>query len=70
MNKNYFESNNEIKWCPGCGNYLILNTIQKTLSSLNMANENTVFISGIGCSGRFPYYMNANGFHTLHGRSY
>ncbi len=68
-NNNYFESSKEVKWCPGCGNYAILNSMQKTLSSLNILNEKTVFISGIGCAGRFPYYMNTYGFHTLHGRA-
>lgn len=67
--ENYFESYREVKWCPGCGNYAILKTMQKTLFSLNIDNKNVVFVSGIGCSGRFPYYINANGFHTLHGRS-
>ncbi len=68
-NKNNFDSINEIKWCPGCGNYAILATIKKTLKKLDINNENVVFISGIGCAGRFPYYINANGFHTLHGRA-
>ncbi len=66
---NNFESCREVKWCPGCGNYAILMTVQKTLHSLGLSNKNTVFISGIGCSGRFPYYVNSYGFHTLHGRS-
>lgn len=66
---NNFESCREVKWCPGCGNYAILMTVQKTLHSLGLSNNNTVFISGIGCSGRFPYYINSYGFHTLHGRS-
>lgn len=66
---NNFESCREVKWCPGCGNYAILKTMQKTLFSLGMNNENIVFVSGIGCSGRFPYYINTHGFHTLHGRS-
>lgn len=64
-----FESPREVKWCPGCGNYAVLMTLQKTLYSLGLNNANTVFISGIGCSGRYPYYINANGFHTLHGRA-
>ncbi|HIH2763645.1 MAG TPA: 2-oxoacid:ferredoxin oxidoreductase subunit beta [Candidatus Azoamicus sp.] len=67
--KNYFESRREVKWCPGCGNYAILMSMQKTLFSLGLKNENIVFISGIGCSGRFPYYINTYGFHTLHGRA-
>lgn len=67
--KNYFESRREVKWCPGCGNYAILMSMQKTLFSLGLKNEKIVFISGIGCSGRFPYYINTYGFHTLHGRA-
>lgn len=69
MNKNNFESCREVRWCPGCGNYAILMTVQKTLYSLGINNKNIVFVSGIGCSGRFPYYINSYGFHTLHGRS-
>lgn len=71
MNKilNYFESCREVKWCPGCGNYAILMSMQKTLFQLGLSNEKIVFISGIGCSGRFPYYINTYGFHTLHGRA-
>lgn len=69
LNKNHFESKKEVKWCPGCGNYAILMSMQKTLFTLGLKNENTVFISGIGCSGRFPYYINTYGFHTLHGRA-
>lgn len=68
MNQN-FKSKNEIKWCPGCGNYAILDTVQKTFSELNLNNKNIVFVSGIGCAGRFPYYINTYGFHTLHGRA-
>ncbi len=69
IDKNYFESRREVKWCPGCGNYAILMSMQKTLFSLGLKNEKIVFISGIGCSGRFPYYINTYGFHTLHGRA-
>ena len=69
MNANVFESCREVKWCPGCGNYAILMTVQKTLHALGISNKNTVFVSGIGCSGRFPYYINSYGFHTLHGRA-
>ena len=64
-----FASDQEVRWCPGCGDYAILKTIQKLLPELDTAKENTVFISGIGCSSRFPYYMNTYGFHTIHGRS-
>jgi 2-oxoglutarate ferredoxin oxidoreductase subunit beta len=64
-----FESDQEVRWCPGCGDYAILKTIQRTLPELDVPKENHVFISGIGCSSRFPYYMNAYGFHTIHGRA-
>ncbi|MCH8257877.1 MAG: 2-oxoacid:ferredoxin oxidoreductase subunit beta [Proteobacteria bacterium] len=64
-----FASDQEVRWCPGCGDYAILKTIQKLLPELDTAKENTVFISGIGCSSRFPYYMNTYGFHTIHGRA-
>lgn len=67
--KNYFESKNEVKWCPGCGNYAILSAMQKALYSMGLSNNDVIFISGIGCSGRFPYYINTFGFHTLHGRA-
>jgi 2-oxoglutarate ferredoxin oxidoreductase subunit beta len=63
-----YASNQEVKWCPGCGDYAILNAIQKTFSDLNLRKENTAIISGIGCSSRFPYYMDTFGFHTIHGR--
>lgn len=69
MNNNVFESLREVKWCPGCGNYAILKTMQKTLQQSGIPNNKIVFISGIGCSGRFPYYINTFGFHTLHGRA-
>ncbi len=64
-----FASTQAIKWCPGCGDYSILSTIQGILPSLGLPKENFVFISGIGCSSRFPYYMNTYGFHTIHGRA-
>ena len=66
---NVFDSTNEIKWCPGCGDYAILATVKRTLNNLNIQNNNVVFVSGIGCAGRLPYYINTNGFHTLHGRA-
>ena len=69
MNINYFKSSREVKWCPGCGNYAILKSMQKTLFFLGVKSEKIVFVSGIGCSGRFPYYINTHGFHTLHGRA-
>lgn len=64
-----FSSDQEVRWCPGCGDYAILAAVQRTLPSLGSSPENTVFISGIGCSSRFPYYMNTYGFHTIHGRA-
>jgi 2-oxoglutarate/2-oxoacid ferredoxin oxidoreductase subunit beta len=64
-----FASPVAIRWCPGCGDYSILSTLQGVLPSLGIPKENFVFISGIGCSSRFPYYMNTFGFHTIHGRA-
>ena len=64
-----FESDQEVRWCPGCGDYAILKAVQKTMPDLGIPKENIVFISGIGCSSRFPYYMNTYGFHTIHGRA-
>lgn len=64
-----FSSDQEVRWCPGCGDYAILKTIQKTMPLLDVPKENLAFISGIGCSSRFPYYMNTYGFHTIHGRA-
>ena len=67
--KSDFENDNEVRWCPGCGDYAILSAIQKILPELDVPPEKHVFISGIGCAGRLPYYMNAYGFHTIHGRA-
>lgn len=64
-----YTSDQEVRWCPGCGDYAILKTIQKLMPELDQPRENQVFISGIGCSSRFPYYMNTYGFHTIHGRA-
>ena len=64
-----FASDQEVRWCPGCGDYAILKAIQKTLADLRVSSEKSVFISGIGCSSRFPYYMATYGFHTIHGRA-
>ena len=58
-----------MRWCPGCGDYAILSAVQKSMPDLGIPRENIVFISGIGCSSRFPYYMNTYGFHTIHGRA-
>jgi 2-oxoglutarate ferredoxin oxidoreductase subunit beta len=67
--KKDFESGVDPRWCPGCGDFSIINQVQKLLPSVGVARENIVFISGIGCSSRFPYYMNNYGMHTLHGRA-
>ncbi|GHF20801.1 2-oxoglutarate ferredoxin oxidoreductase subunit beta [Kordiimonas sediminis] len=64
-----FTSDQEVRWCPGCGDYAILKCMQRTLPEMGATLENTVFVSGIGCSSRFPYYMNTYGFHTIHGRA-
>jgi len=64
-----FITDQEVRWCPGCGDYAILSALQRTFPELGIPRENIVFISGIGCSGRFPYYMNTYGFHTIHGRA-
>ncbi len=64
-----FKSDQEVRWCPGCGDYAILATVQGFLPELNLKRENIVFISGIGCSSRFPYYMNTYGLHSIHGRA-
>lgn len=64
-----FASDQEVRWCPGCGDYAILKCMQRTLPELGVRPENTVFVSGIGCSSRFPYYMATYGFHTIHGRA-
>ncbi len=64
-----FASDQDIRWCPGCGDYSILAQMKKVMPTLGIAPENTVFISGIGCSSRFPYYMNTYGIHSIHGRA-
>ncbi|MEZ4697967.1 MAG: 2-oxoacid:ferredoxin oxidoreductase subunit beta [Rhodothermales bacterium] len=64
-----FESDQDIRWCPGCGDYAILATVQRLMPSLGVERENVVFISGIGCSSRFPYYMKTYGMHSIHGRA-
>src|SRR6476661_6292305 len=69
LSKKDLESDQDVRGCPGCGDYAILATVQRTLAQLSVKRENTVFISGIGCSSRFPYYMNTYGFHTIHGRA-
>ncbi len=64
-----FASDQDIRWCPGCGDYSILAQMKKMLPSLGVPREKMVFISGIGCSSRFPYYMNTYGIHSIHGRA-
>jgi 2-oxoglutarate ferredoxin oxidoreductase subunit beta len=64
-----FASDQEVRWCPGCGDYSILKAVQRTLSQIGASPENTVCISGIGCSSRFPYYVETYGYHTIHGRA-
>jgi 2-oxoglutarate/2-oxoacid ferredoxin oxidoreductase subunit beta len=64
-----FVSDQEVRWCPGCGDYAILAQVQKTMPEFGIPPHKVVFISGIGCSSRFPYYMNTYGFHTIHGRA-
>ena len=64
-----WETDQEVRWCPGCGDYAVLKAVQRTMPELGVRPENTVFVSGIGCSSRFPYYMETYGFHTIHGRA-
>ena len=69
LTKKDFVSDQDIKWCPGCGDYSILNSVQKTFPDLGVPKEDFLVVSGIGCSSRFPYYMNTYGFHSIHGRA-
>ncbi len=69
LKKADFVSDQEVRWCPGCGDYAILNNVQKVMPELGIPREKIVFVSGIGCSSRFPYYMNTYGFHGIHGRA-
>jgi 2-oxoglutarate ferredoxin oxidoreductase subunit beta len=64
-----FKTDQDVRWCPGCGDYSILAQVQRTLPELGIPREDFVFISGIGCSSRFPYYMATYGMHTIHGRA-
>ncbi|MFD9871920.1 2-oxoacid:ferredoxin oxidoreductase subunit beta [Streptomyces niveus] len=64
-----FKSDQEVRWCPGCGDYAVLAAVQGFMPDLGLAKENIVFVSGIGCSSRFPYYMNTYGMHSIHGRA-
>ena len=64
-----YASDQEIRWCPGCGDYAIIKAVEKTCAELQLKPHETVFVSGIGCAARFPYYMDTYGFHTIHGRA-
>ncbi|MFT4539918.1 MAG: 2-oxoglutarate ferredoxin oxidoreductase subunit beta [Planctomycetota bacterium] len=69
LTKKDYKSDQEVRWCPGCGDYAILNAVQALFAERQLDKSKTVFVSGIGCSSRFPYYMNTYGFHTIHGRA-
>src|SRR3979411_2540226 len=69
LTKKDFQSDQEVRWCPGCGDYSILAGVQKLMPELNIPREKIVFVSGIGCSSRFPSFMNTFGFHSIHGRA-
>ncbi len=69
LNFNDFKSNQSVRWCPGCGDHAVLNSVQKAMADLGCTKEEVAVISGIGCSSRFPYYMDTYGFHTIHGRA-
>ena len=64
-----YASDQEVRWCPGCGDYAILRAVQTALADIGVKKEKTVFVSGIGCAARFPYYLSTYGFHTIHGRA-
>ena len=64
-----FKSDQEVRWCAGCGDHAILNTVHKAMAAVGRPKEKYALISGIGCSSRFPYYMDTYGFHTIHGRA-
>ena len=69
LTKKDFQTDQEVRWCPGCGDYAILSAVQSVFPELGIRRENFVIVSGIGCSSRFPYYMNTFGFHSIHGRA-
>ena len=69
LTKKDFATDQEVRWCPGCGDYAILSAVQQTFPELGVPKEKFVIVSGIGCAARFPYYMNTYGFHTIHGRA-
>jgi 2-oxoglutarate ferredoxin oxidoreductase subunit beta len=69
LTKKDFQTDQEVRWCPGCGDYAILSSVQQTFADLGLERHNMVIVSGIGCASRFPYYVNTYGFHTVHGRA-
>lgn len=69
INRKAYASDQDVRWCPGCGDYAILASVQRLMPQLGVKRENVVFVSGIGCSSRFPYYMNTYGMHSIHGRA-
>ena len=69
LTKKDFVSDQQVRWCPGCGDYAILNSVQQVFAKIGVPREEIVIISGIGCAARFPYYVNSYGFHTIHGRA-
>ena len=69
LNRKDFTSDQEVRWCPGCGDYAVLAAFQGLMPQLGIRRENTVIISGIGCSSRFPYYVDSYGMHSIHGRA-
>jgi len=69
LSRKDFVTDQDVRWCPGCGDYSVLANVQRVMPELGVPRENFVFVSGIGCSSRFPYYMNTFGFHTIHGRA-
>jgi 2-oxoglutarate/2-oxoacid ferredoxin oxidoreductase subunit beta len=69
QNRKEYTSDQEVRWCPGCGDYAVLAAVQGFLPELGLRRENIVFVSGIGCSSRFPYYLDTSGMHSIHGRA-
>jgi len=69
LNANDYASSESVRWCPGCGDYAVLKSMQKALATMQLKKSDCVFVSGIGCAGRFPYYLDTFGFHTVHGRA-
>ena len=69
LTKKDYKSDQDVRWCPGCGDYAILNAVQQAFAELGKKPHEVAIVSGIGCSSRFPYYMETFGFHTIHGRA-